>query len=150
MDEIRAKAKNMMTDPARNRRSDPGNPDVCPVFDCHKLFPDDTARRLRSVNHDCRTAEIGCVECKGLMADALIEWIEPVQARRREFERNPRWCWTFWMPGQNRRSKIASATMKRVREAVFDWDDARKKAGAAAAGDSVGGYFAGLVRCVGS
>jgi tryptophanyl-tRNA synthetase len=129
VEEIRAKAKNMMTDPARVRRTDPGNPDICPVFSYHKLFSD--AATIAMVNHDCRTAEIGCVDCKGKMADGLIRWIEPVQTRRREFERNPRLVWDILDAGSKSARKTASATMKRVRKAVFHWEEARKKAGAA-------------------
>ena len=92
-DSIRTKIRAMMTDPARKRRTDPGNPDVCPVFDWHKFFPEEQtageARARRSRQPGCRTAAIGCVECKGLMADALIEWIEPVRARREEYAADP-------------------------------------------------------------
>ena len=85
--DIRAKTKVMVTDPARKRRTDPGNPDVCPVFDWHKLFsPPPT---LEWAANGCRTAGIGCIECKSAMADNLIKWIEPVRARRLEFEKDP-------------------------------------------------------------
>src|SRR5207302_7875215 len=68
--DIRAKTKVMVTDPARKRRSDPGNPDVCPVYDWHKLFsPKPT---LEWAAQGCRTAGIGCIECKAKMADHLI------------------------------------------------------------------------------
>ena len=129
VDEIRAKAKNMMTDPARVRRTDPGNPDICPVFSYHKLFSN--AALIEQVNHDCRSAEIGCVDCKGKMADGLIRWIEPVQARRHEFECNPRLVWDILDAGSRSARKTASTTMRRVRKAVFHWDEARKKDGAA-------------------
>jgi Tryptophanyl-tRNA synthetase len=83
--DIRAKTKVMVTDPARKRRTDPGNPDVCPVYDWHKLFsPPPT---LEWAANGCRTAGIGCIECKSAMADNLIKWIEPVRARRLEFEK---------------------------------------------------------------
>src|SRR6266566_9243506 len=78
--DIRAKTKVMVTDPARKRRSDPGNPDVCPVYDWHKLFS--TKQTLDWAAHGCRTAEIGCIECKAKMADHLIEWIAPIRERR--------------------------------------------------------------------
>ena len=77
---IRTKTRAMMTDPARKRRTDPGNPDVCPVFDWHKLFsPRET---LEWASEGCVTAAIGCIECKAAMAENLIKWIEPVRQRR--------------------------------------------------------------------
>ncbi len=86
--DIRSKTKVMVTDPARKRRTDPGNPDVCPVYDWHKLFsPKET---LDWAAQGCRTAGIGCIECKSKMADHLITWIEPVRARRVEYEQNPK------------------------------------------------------------
>src|SRR5262249_32079378 len=84
--DIRAKTRVMVTDPARKRRTDPGNPDVCPVYDWHKLFsPPET---LKWSAEGCRTAGIGCIECKARMADHLIEWIAPIRERRVEYERN--------------------------------------------------------------
>ena len=82
-DDIRKKTKVMVTDPARKRRTDPGNPDVCPVFDWHKLFSPPETQAWSA--HGCRTAGIGCIECKAAMADNLIKWIEPVRQRRDRF-----------------------------------------------------------------
>ena len=123
-DEIRAKARNMMTDPQRVRRTDPGRPEVCPVFAYHKLFSD--AGTIATVDRDCRTAAIGCVDCKKLMADALVKWIEPVQARRRKFETHPGEVWRILDAGSKQARKVATNTMKRVRKAIFNWDEARK------------------------
>ena len=90
-DEIRTKARNMMTDPQRQRRTDPGRPEVCPVFAWHKLFsPPET---IAWADQGCRTAGIGCVDCKKAMAENLVKWIEPIQARRKEFEANPQQVW---------------------------------------------------------
>jgi tryptophanyl-tRNA synthetase len=114
----------MMTDPARVRRSDPGNPEVCPVFSYHKLFS--TPEIIAQVNRECRTAEIGCVDCKKLMADALVKWIEPIQAKRREFESHPQRVWDILDDGSKRAQKVARRTMKRVRNAIFGWDAAHK------------------------
>jgi len=123
-DEIRAKVRNMMTDPQRQRRTDPGRPEICPVFAYHKLFsPADT---VAQVDRDCRTAGIGCVDCKKLMADGLVRWIEPVQARRKEFENNPQRVWDILDAGNKKARKAAVRTMKRVRNAIFKWDEARK------------------------
>jgi len=120
---IRAKARNMMTDPARKRRQDPGNPDVCPVFDWHKLFsPQGTIDR---VNKECRTAEIGCVDCKGLMADALVKWIAPVRERRAEYEAHPGRVLEILDEGSKRARQVAQQTMGRVRETIFAWQKKR-------------------------
>jgi tryptophanyl-tRNA synthetase len=123
--DIRAKTKVMVTDPARKRRTDPGNPDVCPVYDWHKLFsPPPT---LEWSANGCRTAGIGCIECKSAMADNLIKWIEPVRARRLEFEKDPAKILQILSRGSDRARDIAQKTMSRVREAVFGWDSKRKE-----------------------
>ena len=123
-DEIRKKVMNMMTDPQRVRRTDPGRPEVCPVFAYHKLFsPPDV---IAWSDQGCRTAGIGCVECKRAMADHLVEWIEPIQTRRREFEAHPQQVWDILDAGSAQARKTAKRTMKRVREAIFKWDEARK------------------------
>jgi tryptophanyl-tRNA synthetase len=141
LDSLRHKVRNMITDPARVRRTDPGNPDVCPVYSYHKLFsPQPTIDR---VNRECRTAEIGCVDCKKLMADNLVTWIEPIQAKRRDFESHPQRVWDILDDGSKRAQKAARKTMKRVREAIFGWEEARKVAGSAPAPDAqkvAGGY----------
>ncbi|PYU12614.1 MAG: tryptophan--tRNA ligase [Acidobacteria bacterium] len=114
---IRAKTKVMMTDLARKRRQDPGNPDVCPVFSWHKLFsPPET---IAWSDQGCRTAAIGCIECKAAMADNLIRWIEPIRARRREYEADPERVREILHEGSNKARKVATRTMRRVREAVF-------------------------------
>jgi tryptophanyl-tRNA synthetase len=124
-DEIRAKVRNMMTDPQRQRRTDPGRPEICPVFAYHKLFsPGDT---IAQVDRDCRTAAIGCVDCKKLMAENLVKWIEPVQARRKEFEAHPQQVWDILDAGGKKAHAAARRTMKRVRNAIFRWDEARKE-----------------------
>jgi tryptophanyl-tRNA synthetase len=85
--EVRAKLKTMVTDPARIRRTDPGNPDVCPVFDLHKVFS--TEEKQAEVRVGCTTAGIGCIQCKGWLADAVVAELAPIQERRRYFEANP-------------------------------------------------------------
>ncbi|MGA9970106.1 MAG: tryptophan--tRNA ligase [Candidatus Acidiferrales bacterium] len=123
-DEIRTKVRNMMTDPQRVRRTDPGRPEVCPVFAWHKLFsPPDV---IAWADQGCRTAGIGCVDCKGKMADNLVKWIEPIQARRQEFDAHPQRVWDILDIGSKQAQKAARKTMKRVRNAIFQWDEARK------------------------
>src|SRR5205814_7933552 len=125
--DIRAKTKVMVTDPARKRRSDPGNPDVCPVYDWHKLFsPKPT---LEWAAQGCRTAGIGCIECKAKMADHLIEWITPVRERRVKYEKNPKQVLELLDEGSKKARKVAQGTMARVREAVFGWEKKRREIG---------------------
>ncbi|MGA7624331.1 MAG: tryptophan--tRNA ligase [Candidatus Acidiferrales bacterium] len=134
-DEIRSKVRNMMTDPQRVRRTDPGRPEVCPVFAWHKLFsPPDV---IAWADQGCRTAAIGCVDCKKAMADNLITWIEPIQARRKEFEAHPQQVWDILDAGSNRAQKAAKRTMKRVRNAIFQWDEARRFSSAVSAAGKV-------------
>jgi tryptophanyl-tRNA synthetase len=113
---VRQKLKTMVTDPARVRRSDPGNPDVCPVGDLHKIFSDRAT--MDKVNTGCRSAGIGCIECKGWAADALVRLLNPIQERRKKFEKNPRLAWDILEAGTERARKAAAETMRKVREAM--------------------------------
>ena len=113
---VRQKLKTMVTDPARVRRSDPGNPDVCPVGDLHKIFSDRAT--MDKVNIGCRSAGIGCIECKSWAADALVQLLSPMQERRRKFEENPRLAWDILEGGSQRARKVAAETMDGVRDAM--------------------------------
>jgi tryptophanyl-tRNA synthetase len=127
--DIRSKTKVMVTDPARKRRTDPGNPDVCPVYDWHKLFstPERDRGRLEWVRTGCTTAGIGCIECKAAMADNLIKWIEPVRERRLTNEQNPKRVLEILDAGSNAARKSAQQTMARVRESVLGWQRKRQE-----------------------
>jgi tryptophanyl-tRNA synthetase len=114
--EVRAKLKTMVTDPARIRRDDPGNPDVCPVFDLHKVFS--TAETQQRVREGCTTAGIGCIECKGWLADAVVQELAPIQERRRHFEANPDEVDAILADGSMRAAARAAVTMDQVRRAV--------------------------------
>jgi tryptophanyl-tRNA synthetase len=124
-DDIRKKTKVMVTDPARKRRTDPGNPDVCPVYDWHKLFS--SQETLAWAAEGCRTAGIGCIECKAKMADHLIQWIAPVRERRLEYEKHPARVLEIIDAGSKVARVEAQSTMSRVREAVFGWDKKRNE-----------------------
>jgi tryptophanyl-tRNA synthetase len=129
---IRAKTKVMVTDPARKRRTDPGDPGKCPAYDWHKLFsPQET---LDWAAHGCRTAGIGCIECKSAMADHLIKWIEPVRQRRKDYEQQPQHVLDILDTGSKRARMVAQQTMERVRHAVFGWDKTRANLAAAPSG----------------
>ncbi len=113
---VARKVADMMTDPARKRRTDRGNPDICPVFDHHKIFsPTEVVDR---VNRECRTAEIGCVDCKKLMAEHLNNFLAPVQQRREAYQKEPETVWKILADGTAKARAVAQATMAQVREAV--------------------------------
>src|SRR5215475_5958871 len=113
---VRQKLKTMVTDPARVRRSDPGNPDVCPVGDLHKIFS--SKETMAKVNDGCRSASIGCIECKGWAADALVQLLAPMQDRRKKFEENPRLAWDILEAGTKKARKTAGETMEDVRASM--------------------------------
>jgi tryptophanyl-tRNA synthetase len=128
---LRQKLKTMVTDPARVRRTDPGNPDLCPVGDLHKIFS--SQETMAKVNEGCRSAGIGCIECKGWAADALLKVLLPIQERRKKYEENPRLAWDILMTGTAKAAKVAEATMKEVRAAMGmspDYEPLSKSEGA--------------------
>jgi tryptophanyl-tRNA synthetase len=111
---VRQKLKTMVTDPARIRRNDPGDPDKCPVGDLHKVFS--SAHTLAKVYEGCRTAGIGCIECKGWAADALVQILEPIQARRASFSEAQ--AKHILEEGSDRARARAEETMQQVRAAM--------------------------------
>jgi len=114
--ELRAKLKTMVTDPARVRRTDKGDPDKCPVGDLHKIFS--SKETLAKVYEGCRSAGIGCIECKGWAADALVKTIAPMQERRAKFEADHKGTVEIIAAGNERAQKAAEKTMLDVRDAM--------------------------------
>jgi tryptophanyl-tRNA synthetase len=114
--ETQKRVMSMVTDPARIRRTDPGNPDICNVFSFHKVFS--SPEEVQMVNVECRRAGIGCVDCKKLMAKNLNTALEPFRARRAELEKSPDGVWDVLRDGAKRARTIAQQTMDEVREAV--------------------------------
>ena len=112
--EVRKKLKTMVTDPARIRRTDPGDPDKCPVGDLHKVFS--TQKTLARVYDGCRSAGIGCIECKGWAADALVQVLQPMQDRRASFTEAQ--AVEILEDGSNRARLRAEQTMVEVRAAM--------------------------------
>lgn len=115
-EETQARVMQMVTDPARIRRTDPGDPDVCNVFSLHKTFS--STEEIEMVNVECRRAGIGCVQCKQLLARNLNANLEPFRARRAEFAQKPEGVWEIMRDGAERARVIARKTMAEVREAV--------------------------------
>ncbi|MFB3922288.1 MAG: tryptophan--tRNA ligase [Terriglobia bacterium] len=113
---VSKKLATMITDPARKRRTDPGNPDVCPVFDVHKIFS--KQETIDRVNRECRTAEIGCLDCKKLLAGHVNETLAPIQKRRKPYEENPQQVWDVLDSGTSKARKVAQTTMAEVRAAM--------------------------------
>jgi tryptophanyl-tRNA synthetase len=114
--EVRQKLKTMVTDPARIRRTDKGNPDVCPVFDFHKIFS--AEKVIKQVDTDCRTAAIGCIDCKRQVADAMVERLSPIWEKRRTLLKNPEQTQEIVEEGRNRASRVANQTMQEVKAAM--------------------------------
>jgi tryptophanyl-tRNA synthetase len=113
---IRQKIAGMLTDPQRKRRSDPGRPEICPVFGYHRRYS--TREVIAQVDRDCRTAAIGCVDCKGLMAQHLLSTLEPIQKRRRTYEAKPEMVWEILAEGSERARQVARETLVEVRDAM--------------------------------
>ena len=123
-DEIRALVMTMFTDPNRIRRKDPGNPDICNLFQFHKLFSD--AETIARVDAECRTAMIGCVDDKKLLAEIIIEKLRPIRARREEIDRDPGMVWNALREGNRVARERAEETMQLVRKAMkIDFPEVR-------------------------
>ncbi|WP_372682698.1 tryptophan--tRNA ligase [Desulfosarcina sp.] len=115
-DEIAKKVSQMITDPQRMRRSDPGNPDVCNVFEFHKIYSGQDT--VETVDPQCRSAEIGCVECKKIMAKNLIQAMEPLHERRAHFKAEPERVKEIIAIGSQKARAVAKETMEQVRAAI--------------------------------
>ena len=115
-EKIKETVRTMVTDPARVRRHDPGNPDVCPVGDYHKVFSDE--QTLAWVDQGCRTAGIGCIECKMKLFDNLQKRLAPLTERRGQFEQHPDDVHDILNEGAKRAQSVAAETMAEVRRAV--------------------------------
>ena len=115
-DEIAASVSKMLTDPQRARKSDPGDPDVCNVYEFHKFYSD--TKTVDRINQECRTAKIGCVECKKIMAQNLIKALEPMREKREYYEARPQLIEDIIKDGCDKARRVARRTMAEVRAAV--------------------------------
>ncbi len=114
--ETTQRIRQMVTDPQRIRRDDPGNPDICNVFTMHKIFSSD--EEIAMINTECRSAGIGCVDCKKIFAKNLNENLAPFRARREEWDANPDTVWDVLHDGAQRARVIAKETIAEVKEAI--------------------------------
>ncbi len=110
------KVSKMITDPQRARRSDPGNPDECNVFEFHKQYSD--PQLVSRIDPECRKAEIGCVECKKRMAESLNAALEPVREKRAYYEAHPELMDDIIKQGDDKARQVARSTMTDVRKAI--------------------------------
>lgn len=115
-DTILKTVSGMITDPGRARKTDPGNPDICNVFEFHKLYTD--KETVSQVEKDCRAAEIGCVDCKKIMAKNLTEALLPIREKRMHFESHPDLVEDIIREGNTKAGKVAIQTMNQVRSAM--------------------------------
>jgi tryptophanyl-tRNA synthetase len=115
-EETQKRVMQMVTDPARVLRTDPGNPDVCNVYSMHKIFS--SAEEVDMVNTECRRAGIGCVDCKKLFARNLNAHLEPFREKRAQIAQNPDTVWDVLHDGAKRARGIAEGVMEEVREAI--------------------------------
>jgi len=115
-DVLADKVSGMITDPQRARKKDPGNPDVCNVFDFHKIYTE--KETIDQIDKECRVADIGCVECKKIMAQNLIKALEPVRKKREYYLSRPELVDEIIKDGIQKARNVAQQTMKEVRAAV--------------------------------
>ncbi|WDN90279.1 tryptophanyl-tRNA synthetase [Desulfosarcina sp. BuS5] len=115
-DEVAKKVAGMITDPNRARKSDPGDPDICNVFDFHKRYSDPDT--IATINEECRKAGIGCVECKKIMAKNLIVFLEPIHEKREYYKSKPDLVDSIFADGTEKARGVAQQTMAEVRAAV--------------------------------
>ncbi|MYA36849.1 MAG: tryptophan--tRNA ligase [Gammaproteobacteria bacterium] len=113
---VEKKIRTMPTDPARVRRTDPGDPDKCPVWQFHEVYSDEKTRQW--VREGCTSAGIGCVDCKKPVIEAVLGELEPIRKAARPFEDNPDEVRAIIVEGSERARESAGATMERVRSAM--------------------------------
>jgi tryptophanyl-tRNA synthetase len=115
-EDIRTKVSTMITDPNRARRKDPGNPEICNVFEFHKLYSPPSI--VDEINSQCRLAAVGCVDCKKIMSENLVNALAPIREKRKYFEDRPEMVQEIIASGNQRAKAVARETMKEVRGAV--------------------------------
>jgi len=120
-EELNKKVLSMKTDPNRIRKTDKGNPDICNVFSYHKLFTDEDI--VKEIDTSCRNAQIGCIDCKKILAKNLNKFLEPIREKRAFYEKNKEDLIDIFKEGNNKAKKEASENMHQIREAMNLWID---------------------------
>ncbi len=115
-DDIRKKIAKAVTDPQRQRRNDPGNPDVCNMFSLHKLFS--KSEQIERVDRECRTADIGCVECKKILSENIIEDLTPIRQKKLELNKNIDYVKDVLLTGVKESEVIARETMAEIKQLI--------------------------------
>ena len=115
-DDISKKIRTMPTDPARVRKTDPGNPDKCPVWQLHEIFSTQEIRDF--VQTGCRSASIGCLQCKQPVIDAIVAELTPIRERARQYEDNPDLVKSIIIEGSEKARDTARDTLQDVRQAM--------------------------------
>jgi tryptophanyl-tRNA synthetase len=115
-EEVAAKVGRMITDPQRARKADPGNPDVCNVYEFHRLYSDQATQAR--IDGECRNAKIGCVDCKKIMAKHLIQALEPIHAKQAYYTERPQMVDEIMLAGSDKARQIAQQTMAEVKAAM--------------------------------
>ena len=113
---VEQKIRTMMTDPARKRKTDKGEPELSPVYHLHKIFS--SKEELDIVAHGCRTAEIGCIDCKKILIKNIFAYLTPIWKKRNELISNPDMVLEIARKGSQKAGNVAEETMKLVREAM--------------------------------
>lgn len=113
---VEQKIRTMMTDPARKRKTDKGEPELSPVYYLHKIFSSN--EEIEEVTHGCRTAGIGCIDCKKILIKNVFAYMEPIWKKRNEFLSNPDLVLEIAIKGSQKAGKVAEETMLLVREAM--------------------------------
>ncbi len=114
-DEVNKKIRNALTDPARIHKTDPGHPEVCTVYEYHKVF---NPGEIEEIEADCRKGQIGCVTCKKKLSGKINELLDPMRERRQKYLSHPELITEILMEGTKKAHKVADATMAEVREAM--------------------------------
>ena len=113
---VKKKVSEMVTDPQRMRRSDPGNPDICNVFEFHKHFSGNAL--VDQIHGECKKADIGCVDCKRMMGENLVQALTPILEKRRYYEKNTSTIDDIIQAGNEKARTVAQETMADVRCAM--------------------------------
>lgn len=113
---VEQKIRTMMTDPARKRRTDRGEPELSPVYQLHKIFSSE--EEIEQVAHGCRTAEIGCIDCKKILIKNVFNYLEPIWERRKALLSNPERLFDIARKGSEKAKAVAEETMTMVRDAM--------------------------------